>query len=288
MTLPMSRGDAAPVSVMAWSTSARSSASVNCCGTNSETTAMAASSWATRFSRPPARKSSSDSWRTLSSRVRTPIISSSVSARPRVVSFSVFWTAASTMRSESRRMALLDFIAAFNSSSSRSRRDTGWHLGAGCAFSNEPRTRRRREQVSLALNLTRDLLALCFLALALHARLLIVLTATGLGKDAALLNLLVETAQGTLEALVFTHTDFCQSGNHLLRGSLAINGLTSPSEKCAQTAHEQGARSVARESRYCLAEARVAAAPPAASATEPLANLYLGAPWRALRDGGPT
>ena len=70
--------------------------------------------------------------------------------------------------------------------------------------------------------LTSDLLALRFLALALHARLLVVLAATGLGKDAALLDLLVEPAQGTLEAFVLTHTDFCQSGNHLLWGSFAM------------------------------------------------------------------
>jgi len=52
-----------------------------------------------------------------------------------------------------------------------------------------------------------------------------VLAATGLSKDAALLDLLVEPAQGTLEAFVLTHTNFCQSGNHLLWGSVAITVL---------------------------------------------------------------
>src|SRR5215831_4215490 len=55
------------------------------------------------------------------------------------------------------------------------------------------------------------LLALGFLALALHARLLVVLAAASLGEDAGLLDLLVEAAQGALERLVLTHTDFCQS-----------------------------------------------------------------------------
>src|SRR5206468_10012223 len=55
------------------------------------------------------------------------------------------------------------------------------------------------------------LLALGFLALALHARLLVVLAPASLGEDAALLDLLVEAAQGAFERLVLTHSDFCQS-----------------------------------------------------------------------------
>src|SRR5436190_4064439 len=55
------------------------------------------------------------------------------------------------------------------------------------------------------------LLALRFLALALHARLLVMLAATSLGEDAGLLDLLVEAAQGAFERLVLTHSDFCQS-----------------------------------------------------------------------------
>ena len=97
-----------------------------------------------------------------------------------------------------------------------------WHLGAGGAAEVSRSTLRRRVGLALARLLARDLLALRFLALALHARLLVVLAATGLGKDAALLDLLVEPAQGTLEAFVLTHTDFCQSGNHLLWGSFAM------------------------------------------------------------------
>src|SRR3982751_965417 len=56
------------------------------------------------------------------------------------------------------------------------------------------------------------LLALRFLALPLHARLLVVLAATSLGEDPALLDLLVEAAEGAFERLVLTHSDFGQSG----------------------------------------------------------------------------
>src|SRR5262245_1004417 len=67
----------------------------------------------------------------------------------------------------------------------------------------------------LALGRPCVLLALCFLALPLHARLLVVLAATSLGEDAGLLDLLVEAAEGALERLVLTHSDFSQSGIHL-------------------------------------------------------------------------
>src|SRR5262245_43999761 len=63
----------------------------------------------------------------------------------------------------------------------------------------------------LALGRPCVLLALGFLALPLHARLLVVLAAASLGEDAGLLDLLVEAAQGALERLVLTHSDFCQS-----------------------------------------------------------------------------
>src|SRR5687767_7860987 len=67
-----------------------------------------------------------------------------------------------------------------------------------------------------ALRRSRVLLALRFLALPLHARLLVVLAAASLGEDAGLLDLLVEAAEGALERLVLTHSDFCQSRIHLL------------------------------------------------------------------------
>src|SRR4051794_30623513 len=63
----------------------------------------------------------------------------------------------------------------------------------------------------LALLRAGVLLALRFLALPLHARLLVVLAAASLGEDAGLLDLLVEAAEGAFERLVLTHTDFCQS-----------------------------------------------------------------------------
>src|SRR3954464_12421157 len=63
----------------------------------------------------------------------------------------------------------------------------------------------------LALLRAGVLLALRFLALPLHARLLVVLASTSLGEDPALLDLLVEAAEGAFERLVLTHSDFGQS-----------------------------------------------------------------------------
>src|SRR3970282_1185984 len=67
-----------------------------------------------------------------------------------------------------------------------------------------------------ALRRSGVLLALGFLALALHAGLLVVLAAASLGKDSRLLDLLVEATQGALERLVFANSDFCQLRIHLL------------------------------------------------------------------------
>src|SRR3954468_50813 len=63
----------------------------------------------------------------------------------------------------------------------------------------------------LALLRAGVLLALRFLALPLHRRLLVVLTTASLGEDPALLDLLVEAAEGAFERLVLTHSDFGQS-----------------------------------------------------------------------------
>src|SRR5438874_13688312 len=104
----------------------------------------------------------------------------------------------------------------------RSRRDTGMATSGGSG-SSPVRGRRRgapwaglSEPCGSADLRSGVLLALRFLALALHARLLVVLAAASLGEDAGLLDLLVEAAQGALERLVLTHSDFCQSGIHLL------------------------------------------------------------------------
>src|SRR4051794_19996934 len=78
------------------------------------------------------------------------------------------------------------------------------------------RVGRSRPSARSALRRSRVLLALRFLALPLHARLLVVLAAAGLGEDAGLLDLLVEAAEGALERLVLTYSNFCQSGIHLL------------------------------------------------------------------------
>src|SRR5512140_550104 len=109
----------------------------------------------------------------------------------------------SAIRRVSRRRASPDRIAVVISALSRSRRVTGSAPGAGPG-------------VRSALRCARVLLALRFLALAFHARLLVVLAAASLGEDAGLLDLLVEAAQGALERLVLTNSDFCQSRVHLL------------------------------------------------------------------------
>src|SRR4051795_4955792 len=99
----------------------------------------------------------------------------------------------------------------------RSRRDTGMATSGGSG-SSPVRGRRRgapwaglSEPCGSADLRSGVLLALRFLALALHARLLVVLAAASLGEDAGLLDLLVEAAQCALERLVLTHSDFCQS-----------------------------------------------------------------------------
>src|SRR5262245_8679188 len=79
----------------------------------------------------------------------------------------------------------------------------------------DPRHSTRPGRSVSALRGSGGLLALRFLALALHAGLLVVLAPASLGEDAALLDLLVEAAQRTLEGLVFTHSDFCQFRVHL-------------------------------------------------------------------------
>src|SRR5512141_590852 len=132
-----------------------------------------------------------------------------------------FWA----IRSTSRRSASPDRIAAIVSSWSRSRRVTGWLLGchgigdavpASCADGGEPGSRSRStrgvgRRSDSALARACVLLALRFLALPLHRRLLVVLAPASLGEDAALLDLLVEAAEGALERLVLTHSDFGQS-----------------------------------------------------------------------------
>ena len=54
-----------------------------------------------------------------------------------------------------------------------------------------------------------------FLALALHAGLLVVLAASCLSQDSRLLDLLVESTQRALERLVLAHADFCQTSRLL-------------------------------------------------------------------------
>src|SRR6185369_15763964 len=104
------------------------------------------------------------------------------------------------------------------------------------------RVGRSRPSARSALRRSRVLLALRFLALPLHARLLVVLATAGLGEDAGLLDLLVEAAQGALERLVLTHSNFCQSGIHLLGPSISVSSPGSrPAARCGPS---QGRRSV--------------------------------------------
>src|ERR671936_2941344 len=117
------------------------------------------------------------------------------------------------MRSVSRRSASPDRIAAVMSDWIRSRRVTGIGTFGRDRPGSAPRTCWPRD---LALRRPCVLLALRFLALPLHARLLVVLAPAGLGEDAGLLDLLVEAAEGALERLVLTHSDFCQYPVHLL------------------------------------------------------------------------
>src|SRR5829696_10567093 len=119
-------------------------------------------------------------------------------------------------------------MAAVMSDWIRSRRDTGigtsgdrpgrrrrWRAVSRVALSRWCVGRSRPSSRS-ALRRPCVLLALRFLALPLHARLLVVLATASLGEDAGLLDLLVEAAEGALERLVLTHSNFCQSGIHLL------------------------------------------------------------------------
>src|SRR3954449_8817007 len=120
----------------------------------------------------------------------------------------------SAMRRVSRRSTSPDRIAVVMSSLRRWRRVTGsapWAVMPRGDRSRSPGRAIRRVAVRSALRRTRVLLALRFLALPLHARLLVMLAAASLGEDAALLDLLVEATQGAFERLVLTHTDFCQS-----------------------------------------------------------------------------
>src|SRR5215510_12745717 len=146
-------------------------------------------------------------------------------------------------RRTSRRSVSPDRIAAVVSSCNRSRRVTGWLLGrhgvdrsldlgrralraapmVGSPGSRSRSTRRAWSASAagpkirpsgpgrLALARACVLLALRFLALPLHGRLLVVLATASLREDAALLDLLVEAAEGALERLVLTHSDFSQS-----------------------------------------------------------------------------
>src|SRR3990167_9481179 len=67
-----------------------------------------------------------------------------------------------------------------------------------------------------ALRRSGVLLALGFLALALHAGLLVVLAAASLGEDSRLLDLLVEATQGALERRFFPSSAFYHLRIHLL------------------------------------------------------------------------
>jgi hypothetical protein len=106
-----------------------------------------------------------------------------------------------------------------------------------------------------ALRRSGVLLALGFLALALHAGLLVVLATASLGEDARLLDLLVEAAQGALERLVLAYSDFCQLRIHLLGlfVSCPRSGLENPTSRCVPGAGSSQERRAARQSRRSVA-----------------------------------
>src|SRR3972149_6800032 len=120
----------------------------------------------------------------------------------------------SAIRGVSRRSASPDRMAAVTSARSRSRSVTGDGTSGGNALGvgGEPALTfgRSRPSGRSALRRSGVLLALGFLALVLHAGLLVVLPPASLGKDSRLLDLLVEATQGALERLVFANSDFCQ------------------------------------------------------------------------------
>src|ERR1700704_6865264 len=112
------------------------------------------------------------------------------------------------IRRTSRRSASPDRIAAVVSVWRRAFWVTGSGTSGGDSIEPPPGL---VAKCDLALLRAGGLLALGFLALALHARLLVMLAAACLGEDPALLDLLVESAERALEGLVLTHSDFCQS-----------------------------------------------------------------------------
>src|SRR6478672_769927 len=140
------------------------------------------------------------------------------------------------MRSVSRRSASPDRIAAVMSDWIRALRVTGigtsggepgLSMDGGAGRFALSRFGRSRPSAVSALRRPCVLLALRFLALPLHARLLVVLAPASLGEDAGLLDLLVEAAEGAFERLVLTHSDFCQSGIHLLGLSCCLPASSS-------------------------------------------------------------
>src|SRR5215207_2282442 len=117
------------------------------------------------------------------------------------------------MRRTSRRSESPLRIAAVISAWTRSRRDTGvGYLGRRTPVGPQGwRSGSWMDPGGSAGLRSGVLLALGFLALALHGGLLVVLASASLGEDATLLDLLVEAAQGALERLVLSHSDFSQS-----------------------------------------------------------------------------
>src|SRR6478736_1144545 len=145
------------------------------------------------------------------------------------------------MRSVSRRSASPDRIAAVMSDWIRALRVTGigtsggepgLSMDGGAGRFALSRFGRSRPSAVSALRRPCVLLALRFLALPLHARLLVVLAPASLGEDAGLLDLLVEAAEGAFERLVLTHSDFCQSGIHLLGLSSCLPASSSLPNGC--------------------------------------------------------
>src|SRR3954466_11220204 len=124
-----------------------------------------------------------------------------------------------------------------------------------------PRATGSRPRGCLALLRAGVLLALRFLALPLHARLLVVLATASLGEDPALLDLLVEAAEGALERLVLTHSDFCQS-------RLTSSGCSSRTPSRARSPPASG--------RPTVAQRRPGRGPPECNCASGVGQTFLG------------
>src|SRR5919112_4616845 len=162
--------------------------------------------------------------RCFNSRPSTSTISSSVRSRPRAMRW--LCAADSVMRSvvvrRSSRARMASRMAAWSRAWSVMGASESGVIGLG-----GPPLRRYGVEAGVWLGARGCLSLLGFLALSLHAGLLVVLAASCLSQDSRLLDLLVEATQRALERLVLAHADFCQT-SRLLSASSCADILAGP------------------------------------------------------------